>query len=387
MVRGCGEGAGAQGPRASIALRSGAVGIRARDGSASRPDARGAARAPARLGHHPVGAEVGVAGGTGDGRPPRDPGSRRGGARDARLRGGGASADPGLGPGDPPPPPGEREWHGGGGVPASGEPRPGPAAAHPLRAGQHDAHCLGGMAERGADEDPPQPEADRSVLSERAGAAPSGARHGGGAAHGGAGTGVRACGLRALVHRCLLGPAPGDPGIPGTKGAALHGGEYADGGAAHAPAQGGPDSRGPRAGMARAGAGTGAGPGENGPQAAPAPRPADRRAGESAARARAGPAAQRDPQPEARAGAAEAAPRRRCRRGGSAPHRRGLPGAGGAVAEAGAWRSGGGGAGGGACRGEAHRGPGGRDPCGGAGPCSGALHAGRGRRGDRTACA
>ena len=84
--------------------------------------------------------------------------------------GGGASADPGLGPGDPPPPPGEREWHGGGGVPASGEPRPGPAAAHPLRAGQHDAHCFGRMAERGADEDPPQPEADRSVLPERAGA-------------------------------------------------------------------------------------------------------------------------------------------------------------------------------------------------------------------------
>ena len=189
MVRGCGEGAGAQGPRASIALRSGAVGIRARDGSASRPDARGAARAPAGLGHHPVGAEVGVAGGAGDGRPPRDPGSRRGGAGDARLRGGGASADPGLGPGDPPPPPGEREWHGGGGVPASGEPRPGPAAPHPLRAGQHDAHCFGGMAERGADEDPPQPKADRSVLPERAGAAPPGARHGGGAAHGGAGTG------------------------------------------------------------------------------------------------------------------------------------------------------------------------------------------------------
>ena len=115
-------------------------------GSASRADARGAARAPARLGHHPVGAEVGVAGGAGDGRPPRDPGSRRGGARDARLCGGGPSADPGLGPGDPPPPPGEGEWHGGGGVPASREPRPGPAAAHPLRAGQHDAHCLGGMA-------------------------------------------------------------------------------------------------------------------------------------------------------------------------------------------------------------------------------------------------
>ena len=123
------------------------------------------------------------------------------------------------------------------------------------------------------------------------------------------------------------------------------------------------------------------------------PRPLDPLTGErvrSAARARTGPAGQRDPQPEARAGAAEAAeaaPRRRCRRGGSAPHRRGLPGAGGAVAEAGAGRSGGGGTGGGACRGEAHRGPGGRDPGGGAGPCSGALHAGRGRRGDRTACA
>ena len=87
------------------------------------------------------------------------------------------------------------------------------------------------------------------------------------------------------------------------------------------------------------------------------------------------------------AGAAEAAPRRRCRRGGSAPHRRGLPGAGGAVAEAGAGRSGGGGTGGGACRGEAHRDPGGRDPGGGAGPCTGALHAGGDRRGDRTACA
>ena len=49
-------------------------------------------------GHHPVRAEVGIAGGAGDGRPPRDPGSRRGGAGDAGLRGGGATADPGLGP-------------------------------------------------------------------------------------------------------------------------------------------------------------------------------------------------------------------------------------------------------------------------------------------------
>ena len=136
-----------------VALRIGAVGIRAGDGPASRPDARGRARAPAGLGHHPVGAEVGVAGGAGDGRPPGDPGSRRGGAGDARLRGGGASADPGLGPGDAAAPPGERERHGGGGVPASREPQPGPAAAHPLRAGQHDAQRLGRMAERGADED------------------------------------------------------------------------------------------------------------------------------------------------------------------------------------------------------------------------------------------
>ena len=33
------------------------------------------------------------------------------------------------------------------------EPRPGPAAAHPLRAGQHDAQRLGRVAERGADDD------------------------------------------------------------------------------------------------------------------------------------------------------------------------------------------------------------------------------------------
>ena len=67
LVRGCGAGAGAQGPRASIALRSGAVGIRARDGSASRPDARGAARAPAGLRTSRLSsAEVGVAGGAGD---------------------------------------------------------------------------------------------------------------------------------------------------------------------------------------------------------------------------------------------------------------------------------------------------------------------------------
>ena len=52
-----------------------------------------------------------------------------------------------------------------------------------------------------------------------------------------------------------------------------------------------------------------AGPGENGSQAVPAPRSADWRAGEIAARARAGPAAERGPQPEARTGAAEAAPR------------------------------------------------------------------------------
>ena len=60
---------------ASLALRIGAVGIRAGDGPASRPDARGGARSPARLGHHPVGSEVGIAGGAGDGRPARDPGS------------------------------------------------------------------------------------------------------------------------------------------------------------------------------------------------------------------------------------------------------------------------------------------------------------------------
>ena len=73
------------------------------------------------------------------------------------------------------------------------------------------------------------------------------------------------------------------------------------------------------------------------------PRPLDPLTGEqvqSAARARAGPAAQRDPQPEARAGAAEAAPRRLLPKGRKrCSHRRGLPGAGGAVAQAGAWRS------------------------------------------------
>ena len=74
LVRGRGQGAGAQGPRAPVALHLGAVGIRAGDGHASRPDARGGARAPARLGYYLVGAEVGVAGGSGDGRPPRDPG-------------------------------------------------------------------------------------------------------------------------------------------------------------------------------------------------------------------------------------------------------------------------------------------------------------------------
>ena len=62
----------------------------------------------------------------------------------------------GLGPGDATASPGEREWHGGGRVPPSREPRPGPAAAHPLRACQHDAECVRGMAERGADEDPAQ---------------------------------------------------------------------------------------------------------------------------------------------------------------------------------------------------------------------------------------
>ena len=167
-------------------------------------------------------------------------GSRRGGARDARLRGGGASADPGLGPGDPPPPPGEARmawWWRGSGI---------WRAATRTRSCTPTA-CWANMTRTASGEwrsvEPTKIRRSqkligayyRNELARRLQAlgmavAPT---------HGGAGTGVRACGLRALVHRCLLGPAPGDPGIPGTKGAALHGGEYADGGAAHAPAQGG----------------------------------------------------------------------------------------------------------------------------------------------------
>ena len=116
------------------------------------------------------------------------------------------------------------------------------------------------------------------ALGNQARAASRGFGHGRLADPGGTGAGVRACGLRALVPGRVLGPAPRDPGIPGAEGAALHGGEHTEGGAAHAPAQGGPGSRGPGAGMARTGSGTGAGPGERSSQAAPAPRPADRRA-------------------------------------------------------------------------------------------------------------
>ena len=100
----------------------------------------------------------------------------------------------------------------------------------------------------------------------------------------GEGTGVRACGLRPRLPGRVLGQAPGDSCVPGAKGPVLHGEAHADGGAAHAPAQGGQGPRGPGAGMARAGAGTGSGPGEDGPQAGPAARPGDRRAGGVVAR-------------------------------------------------------------------------------------------------------
>ena len=112
-------------------------------------DARRAARPPARLGHHLLGTEVGVAG-----PPPRI----RAHETDTRL--GRSFWRPGLGSGDPPPSPRTWWWRG------SDISR---AATGPELhcAGQHDAHCLGGMAERGADEDPSQREADRGVLPER----------------------------------------------------------------------------------------------------------------------------------------------------------------------------------------------------------------------------
>ena len=59
--------------------------------------------------------------------------------------------DQGLGPRDAAASPGQGRRHGGGGVPPPDEPRPGPAAPHPLRARQHDAECVRRVAQRGAD--------------------------------------------------------------------------------------------------------------------------------------------------------------------------------------------------------------------------------------------
>ena len=161
---------------------------------------------------------------------------------------------------------------------------------------------------------------------------------------------------------------------------AYYAGERAEGGAAHAQAQGGCGRRGAGSGVARTRAVARAFPGQGCADAAPADRPGEPRACAGAPCSPARPAGERAPEPEARAGVAEAAARGGGVLGRAHASRR--P-AGRAVAGAGGGGAGGGGPGGCPCRRAPDGGPGGGDPGGGAGPCARAVHAGRHRHGDR----
>ena len=109
-------------PCGAVTLRIGAVGPCAEERHPCGQDRRGRAPAPFRLGHHFLRPEVGVPGSPGDGRCPRDPRPRRGGAGDTGLDRDGPSPDPGLGPRDGTQSPGEGRRHGGGGLSPSDEP-------------------------------------------------------------------------------------------------------------------------------------------------------------------------------------------------------------------------------------------------------------------------
>ena len=130
------------------------------------------------------------------------------------------------------------------------------------------------MAERRADEDPPQREADRGGLPERARAASAGARHGGDREDDRTGSGVRARGLRPLVHGRVLGPPRGDPRLSEGARSPLQREERGDGGAPYAAGQEGDRPLPTRSAMARTGARARARPGQGCAPAGPADRPA-----------------------------------------------------------------------------------------------------------------
>ena len=229
-----------------------------------------------RLGPHLLGPEVRVSGGIGRRRPQGDPGARRGGPRDAGLDRGGALGDARLGSGDGAAPPREGGRHGRRRVQAPDEPEAGSAAAHALRAGEHDADGSGRVAQRRADPDPAEREAGGRLLPQRARAPAAGARHGDGAHDGRAHSRIRARGLRPVVPGGVLGPSPRDSGPPGAARAPLYAPGRPDGRAAHAAAQARRRPRGTGPAVAGAGAGVRALARQNGARAAPARRPGDR---------------------------------------------------------------------------------------------------------------
>ena len=114
-----------------------------------------------------------------------------------------------------------------------------PPAPYPLHPGQHDADRVGGLAERGADPDPAEREADRRLLPQRACVAAGGAGLRGRAEAHRAGAGIRARGLRPGLSRRVLGAKARDSPVSQRTEPSLYGGGYADGGAAHAQAQDG----------------------------------------------------------------------------------------------------------------------------------------------------
>ena len=234
------------------------------------------------------------------------------------------------------------------------------------------------MAERRADEDPPQREADRGVLPQRTRQARGGARHGGDAEDDRTGAGVRARGLRSIVHGRVLGEAGGDPGVSEGTRPPLQREERGDGGAPYAAGQEGDRPLPTGSAMARAGQGVRPRPRPGCAPAGPSGRSRDRGAGAARRGPAAGSAGQRAPEPEARAGAAPAA---EAAARGLDP----VAGAGGAVAGAGGGGAGGGCARGGPCRRAADVDPGDRDPGGRAEPRAGALRPWRDRSRDRPA--
>ena len=288
-----------EGPRGSVALRVGAVGRGAEDGHPAGPHRRGRAPAPPGLGHHVLGAEVGLAGSAGDGGRACHPGARRGGAGDSGLDRAGSPADPGLGSGDEAPAAGEGGRHGGGRLSPPHQPGSRSPASHPLRSGEHDALRRRDLEERRADVLAEEREADRRALPQRTGVAAGGAGIRGDAEDDRPGSGLRAGGLRRGVPGCLLRAPPGDPGVSREARPAGDQGGDAEGDAPHAPAQGRGGSRRTGAAVARPRPGPGPRPRRGGAQTPAAGRSGDGPGDGAAGRSGSEPHEERTPPPAA----------------------------------------------------------------------------------------